>query len=149
MYQLNGKMAVQAGVAWFGTMRNSAGKWVMANEWRPWQEASLQHKARKSIFLQRLRLEQRWLQQVNDGKRTDMYDFRLRLRYRLEWGISNRKQDVSFFIGNELMIHPVFAGRSDFFEQNRTFCHLNYQVDENLSMASGYKYYGKPGYSAV
>jgi hypothetical protein len=133
-YNINGQFSVQAGMAWFGTMRSSAGKWIMANEWRPWQEIAWQHRRPKTTFIQRVRQEQRWLQQVKDGKRTPSYDFRFRLRYRLEWGMHNQKQNLAFFVGNELMIHPFFAGRSDFFEQNRTFAYVNYQVNKKLTL---------------
>lgn len=131
-YKLNKHFLLGGGFAWFGTMRSSAGQLVLANEWRPWQEIAHQQKWKATSFMQRLRTEQRFLQQVADGKRTGVYNHIHRLRYRFEFGWPFAKNKFDFHTGNEVMVNPQYIGSNMFFDQNRSFAFINYNLSKKI-----------------
>ena len=124
VYRINKNVAVTAGVAWFGTMNYFNEKPVMANEWRPWQEISFQREIKAVKFIQRVRLEQRFLQKLSGGKRIDDFETRHRLRYRFEFGYPVNKK-LSMSAGNEVMANLNYIKNIRFFDQNRTFLSVN------------------------
>ncbi len=131
-YKLNKYFLLSGGFAWFGTMRSSAGQLVLANEWRPWQQIAHQQKWNTTSFIQRLRTEQRFLQQVDKGKRTGVYNHVFRLRYRFEFGWPLAKNKFDFHAGNEVMVNPQHIGSSMFFDQNRSFAFVNYNLSKKI-----------------
>ena len=132
VYKLNNKFALTAGFTWFGNVKYFNDRPVVANEWRPWEEVSLQLKQKKIVFFQRLRLEQRFLQKVAAGKKLPDYDFRLRLRYRFEFALPQYKNKFELRLGNEIMGNINHIGDTQFFDQNRTFLILNIKISPQL-----------------
>lgn len=128
VYKVNKKIAVAAGFTWFGNVRYYNNNPLIANEWRPWEEVSLQLNQRKIIYFQRLRLEQRFLQQTAMGKKLSEYDMRLRLRYRFEVGLPKYRNKLELRLGNEVMTNINHISDNQFFDQNRTFLVLNMNI---------------------
>jgi hypothetical protein len=132
-YKVNDKLTVTAGMAWFSSVRYSNNKPVFPNEWRPWQEVAYRIPGKKIDFSQRLRTEQRFLQRVVSGRKTDEYVCRFRLRYRFEFSFPLRKDRINASIGNEVMINPGHAKDSLFFDQNRTFFIADFKLNKSTT----------------
>ncbi len=132
-YQLNKHFSASAGFAWFGTARYINDDIVIPNEWRPWEEIAYVIKCKKIDFSQRLRLEQRFFQQLAGSKKLSVYKERTRLRYRFEFTLPIKKEKIEVAIGNEVMINPGHLNDSLAFDQNRTFIHLNYRLSEHTT----------------
>lgn len=130
-YKFNNRFAATAGFTWFGNVRYFDEEPVVANEWRPWEEISYQVMGRKSIFIQRLRLEQRFLQQVVNGKKTKDYEKRQRLRYRFEFGIPLRNKKFEIHFGDEVMGSLNYISDNRFFDQNRIFAFVNFKLSDH------------------
>jgi len=136
VYKINKHVAVVAGIAWFGSMNYFSGKTVLANEWRPWQELSFSNEIKSVKFTQRLRLEQRFLQKLFEGKKTDYFETRHRLRYRLEFAYPVWNKKVVLNAGNEVMGNLNYVKDNRFFDQNRTFL----AVDCKLSHSTVFQF---------
>ncbi|MFT3681391.1 MAG: DUF2490 domain-containing protein [Ferruginibacter sp.] len=126
-YKINPKFSAAAGFTWFGNVRYYNNEPLVADEWRPWQELTFQIANNKRLFLQRLRLEERFLQKVVNGKKTNDFENRERLRYRLEVGFHLSKK-TELHIANEVMGNINYIADNRFFDQNRTFAFVNYKI---------------------
>lgn len=130
--KLNKQFTVSAGFAWFGTVRNINGENLIANEWRPWEEISFQSTLGKNSLLQRLRLEQRFLQKIINGRKVNEVELRDRLRYRIEAGFPLfKKQQLAIHFGNEVMINVDHLADNLLFDQNRLFAIVNVKLSGN------------------
>jgi hypothetical protein len=107
---------------------------VLKSEWRPWQEFSYQVKLNKNEVLQRVRTEQRFLQQVVNHKKSKSYEYIFRLRYRFDWQIPSRGNNLKLLLGNEVLVNPGFVNSARFFDQNRTFAGLHFKLFSNTSL---------------
>jgi Protein of unknown function (DUF2490) len=128
VYKLDTKFSLAAGFAWFGNVGYFNDDPVVANEWRPWEEMGFQTGVGKNIFVQRVRLEQRFLQIVVLGKKTSEYEKRQRFRYRLEFGFPLSSKKMEIHLGNEVMVNLNYISGNRFFDQNRTFAFINYKL---------------------
>lgn len=127
-YKLNTHFTATTGFTWFGNVRYYNESPVVANEWRPWEEIGYQVNGRENIFLQRLRLEHRFLQRIINGKKTSEYEKRQRLRYRIEFGFPLRNKKIEIHIGDEAMGNLNYIGDNRFFDQNRLFAFINFKI---------------------
>jgi Protein of unknown function (DUF2490) len=123
-FKLNEKTMLTAGFAWFGTVHYFEEKRLLANEWRPWQELSVSSPLPSFKLIQRLRLEQRFLQTISAGKKLHAVETRHRLRYRFEFAYPVT-QTLSMSAGNEVMVNLNYINDTRFFDQNRLFLTLN------------------------
>ncbi len=132
VYKMNEKFSLSGGFAWFGNVKYFNDEPVVANEWRPWEELAVQLKTGSGFFLQRLRVEQRFLQMIVNGKKTEDFEKRQRLRYRFEFGfpLSNKKLEIH--VGNEVMVNMNYLSDSRFFDQNRIFCFVNFRLSPSF-----------------
>ena len=121
VYKPSQHVAVAGGIAWFGTMNYFPDKTLLANEWRTWEEVSYINNVKLLKITQRVRLEQRFLQKLLDGKRTHDFETRQRLRYRFEVGYPVYNEKVMLYAGNEVMGNLNYLKDNRFFDQNRTF----------------------------
>lgn len=132
-FRLDSHISVAAGLAWFSTARRSGKLLILPNEWRPWQEISHTTGIRKWNLIQRIRTEQRFLQQVVNDQKTDEYAFRFRARYRIELTAPlTRQHTVS--VGNEVMLNLNHLNDSLCFDQNRLFMTLQQQLSSSLAV---------------
>lgn len=130
-YKLNEKYKIAAGFCWFGVHVVNSEKFILRNEWRPWQDVIMQQKIGKTDFLQRLRLEERFLPltTANNGKSFELV-FRLRYKFDFDRSINNTKWGVK--LGDEIMCNPGFIGSSRFFDQNRAYAALGYNFNDHF-----------------
>lgn len=137
-YKINNRFAVTAGFAFFKNAQYANKELFLKNEWRPWQEFSYQVKRQKINFTQRLRTEQRFLQQVVNNEKTNDYQYIFRLRYRFEFQIPLQKNNFVILAGNEVLVNPAYLNNSLYFDQNRTFAGVNCKVNSNSTFQFQY-----------
>jgi len=125
---INKKWTVSGGFAWFTTVGYFNGEGIFPNEWRPWVEASFTVAPNKIAIVQRLRFEERYLQKVVDNKKTNDFETRERLRYRLEFTLGTIGKKVEIHVGNEVMVNLNHINDSLFFDQNRIILLANFKT---------------------
>ena len=136
-YSFNNKLVIAGGMAFFKNAQYINKLLFLKNEWRPWQEFSYQIKFSKTDLIQRLRTEQRFLQQVLDNKLTGRYQYVFRVRYRIDWQLP-LNEDLKFGLGNEVLVNPMYIQNNRFFDQNRTFAGINFTVSSSTSLQFQY-----------
>lgn len=132
-YKLNNNFSLTAGFAWFKNVEYAGEDMFLKNEFRPWQELSLQQNIGKSKFNQRLRLEQRFLQQLRDGEKSEVYERLSRLRYKIDWQYQ-LINGLNVVVANEVMVHPGHINSNRFFDQNRSSVAINWKVSQPVSL---------------
>jgi Protein of unknown function (DUF2490) len=138
-YNINKKFAVTAGFALFRTAQNSGKELFFKNEWRPWEEVSYNLKLKSRInFFQRLRSEQRFLQQTVNNQKTGDYQYIFRLRYRFEWQFPLKKDIIKLLAGNEAFVNPGYFNGQLFFDQNRSFAGLIFKLSSHSVLQAQY-----------
>lgn len=137
-YTFNDHVTVTGGFAFFKIAQYADKQLFLKNEWRPWQEISYQLKLKKINFIQRLRTEQRFLQQVINNKKSKTYKYIFRLRYRFEWQIPLKENKIDFLAGNEVLVNPGYVKNTLFFDQNRSFAGLNFKLNTNTTLQCQY-----------
>ncbi len=136
-YAMGKKFTAGAGLAHFALAKYTGKEVHFYKEWRPFQELAFTLKNEKHTILQKVRIEERFLQQVNNSSATN-YSFSLRARYRLEWQAPLIGKKVSYVIGDECMVNPLSLGSRYFLDQNRTFAGLNFKVSPHLTFQPQY-----------
>jgi hypothetical protein len=104
---------------------------VSADEFRFWQQLTMNHYLERLKFEHRYRVEQRWF---DDG-------YRNRFRYRLSivQPLNNRKMGPKTFYASAF--NEVFlTNRAPYFERNRFFAGPGYQLSKWLTIQPGYVY---------
>lgn len=108
------------------------------SEHRIWQQLVLRQKT-KNIFMEhRYRLEQRFIQHLNTGKKRDDY----RLRYRFQtlfplYSVSPHLRHLFVAVNNEVMVN-FRSNPSRIFDRNRFFSGIGYQVSPKMNFQLGY-----------
>ena len=133
-YHVNKRVTATAGFAFFRTAQTVNEEALFKKEYRPWQEVSFRTDRKAVSFIQRLRVEQRFLQQVANDKLTSDYGFIVRLRYKadLQWSIP--KTALAIGAGNEVMVNPAKLNSADFFDQNRASASLFWKVAPGINL---------------
>ncbi len=137
-FKFNDHITATGGFVFFKNAQYANKQLLLKNEWRPWQEISYQTKLNQVNFIQRLRTEQRFLQQVANNKLINKYEYIFRLRYRFDWQFQLEKDNIKLLMGNEILINPCFISKTRFFDQNRTFAGLNFKIQSNTSLKIQY-----------
>lgn len=137
-YNFDDHFSVTAGLAFFKNAQYTENKLFLKNEWRPWQEFLYQLKFNKINFSQRLRTEQRFLQQLSNNEKSERYQYIFRLRYRFDWQFPLHENKINLQIGNEVMVNPGYIKSTYFFDQNRTFAGLNFKLHSNKILQCQY-----------
>lgn len=140
-YKLNNKHSVALGYAYLGNWeREEAGK-IFELEHRSWEQYMVENRWGKTEVTNRLRLEQRFLQQ--NGR----FDFSQRIRYYLRFEVPLSKQgkdEPGAFIGlqNELFLNIQNKEKvnNKLFDQNRAFAGIGYRFSDKLDVEGGYLY---------
>lgn len=138
-YTVTPNLSLAAGGALFRTAQYNKSEYFFKNEWRLWEEAAYMLKLKKEVSLfQRLRMEQRFLQQTANNKKTGNYQFILRWRYRFEWTFPFIENKVRLLAGNEIFVNPGHVNSQLFFDQNRTFAGLNLKLSSTSVLQTQY-----------
>ena len=104
------------------------------NEVRLWQQVLLQNDGDDWWWAQRLRLEERWIQDTNDVSLRARYFFRIH-RY-----LCPGSKTFGISLWDEVFFHlnSVSRGPSAGFDQIRTFIGPNFQLNPNTRLDTGY-----------
>jgi hypothetical protein len=137
-YSFNEHISIDAGFTLFKTAQYGTQLLLFKNEWRPWEDISYQLELNKINLIQRLRTEQRFLQQVVNNKKSSTYQYIFRLRYRFEWQFPLEENKFKLLIGNEVLINPGYVDSTLFFDQNRTFAGINFNMGSNTNLQCQY-----------
>ena len=137
-YNINEQVAVTGGFALFRNAQYVGSQHFFKNEWRPWEEISYQLKLNKINLLQRLRTEQRFIQEVVNNKKTENYQYIFRLRYRFEWQFPLKENRFMLLAGNEIMVNPGYINNTLFFDQNRTYAGINFKFNSKNNLQCQY-----------
>jgi hypothetical protein len=110
-------------------------------ELRPWQEINLfSNPVKKSQFLFRYRLDERFIRNNNSVELANGYHFNLRHRFRLMVSTTlakfKNKSTLALKLYNEIMLNTGDVPRT--FDQNRLSGSLEYQLNRRWSVEIGY-----------
>jgi hypothetical protein len=139
-YSINNKIEFTLGAAHFRFFINNN---KTRGEWRPWQEIKIADQFGKIKFSNRFRLEQRFNELVRDDVPTQNYQFNWRFRHRIDLRVPLKKEkdngnNLYALIGNELMINAGKNIRVNYFDQNRLYIGLNYEINKQMSVQLQY-----------
>ncbi|KAA9038104.1 DUF2490 domain-containing protein [Ginsengibacter hankyongi] len=137
-YSLNNNFSVTGGLAFFKNAQYADKKLLLKNEWRPWQELFYQLAIHKTNLVQRLRAEQRFLQEVVNNKKINSYQYIFRLRYKFEWQFPLDENNTRLLIGNEIMVNPGNINAKSFFDQNRISSGINFKLNSITNLQCQY-----------
>lgn len=113
-------------------------------EHRPWQQIQWHTKYGNKRMMQWIRLEERFRRKIlNDSTLANGYNFNYRLRYNLLYEVPLNKRGIipgsfSFFVNDELHINFGAQISNNYFDQNRFFLGLKYQVNTRDNIQLGY-----------
>lgn len=115
-------------------------------EWRPWQEFKLQDELGNFKVTHRIRIEERYNEVVENNINTGRYLFNFRFRYRidLKFDLSKNKENakkIVGIIGNEVMINAGKEIIYNYFDQNRTYAGLNFELNNSISFQIQYMHF--------
>lgn len=112
-------------------------------EHRPWQQVQWFTKFPKARLMQWVRLEERFRRTIQSNERTDEFDFNYRTRYNAALFLPLTKRGfepggLQFLLNNEVMMNFGKEVRYNYFDQNRLFAGLVYQLNPHAQLQGGY-----------
>jgi long-subunit fatty acid transport protein len=132
-YAINKNFSFLAGIGKYMTYANKGNfkTPVAANEFRHWQQLTMNHFLERIKFEHRYRVEQRWFKT----------GYRNRFRYRLSAlvPINGKKLEPKTFYAsafNEIFL----TNKEPYFERNRFFAGIGYKFSDKLTIQPGYAY---------
>lgn len=139
-YKSKNRLTISMGLAhfrYFVTDNKTRG------EWRPWQELKLTDKIGNCKLTHRLRVEQRFNETVKNSEATNNYQFNFRFRYRLDlrYPLTKEKEignNLFILVGNELMVNAGNIISYNYFDQDRLYAGINYEVNKKVSLQLQY-----------
>jgi hypothetical protein len=139
-YKLNEKVDVTLGLALFRFFITND---KTRGEWRPWQEVKILDKIGKVKLSHRFRVEQRFNELVKNREATNEYQFNFRFRYRLDlrYPLLKEKEagnNLYVLIGNEIMINAGINISYNYFDQDRLFVGVNYEINKKIALQLQY-----------
>ena len=122
----------------FRLMNPVSSELIDLTELRPYEFVSLKYRKNNIKFFNRIMLEQRFQRHLgNEGVITENYHFNHRIR--IKWQITLPVNgNLSFILSDEPMINfgPDINGNT--FDQNRLIALASYNIQENLTLRTGY-----------
>jgi hypothetical protein len=139
-YKLNEKVDVTLGMAHFRFFITND---KTRGEWRPWQEVKVLDQIGKVKLSHRFRVEQRFNELVKNREAVNEYQFNLRFRYRfdLRFPLIKEKEkgnNLYGIFGNELMINAGNTIVYNYFDQNRLYTGINYEINKKIALQLQY-----------
>ena len=143
-YYVNDVTKLTAGYAYVSIYPADAHKKITQPEHRPWQQIQWHTKYGKKRMMQWVRLEERFRRKIlNDSALADGSNFNFRLRYNFWYEVPLSKKGIvpnslSLVINDE--VHVNFGKQIvyNYFDQNRFFVGLKYQLNEHDNLQFGY-----------
>jgi hypothetical protein len=141
-YYLKDNLRLMAGYSYVHHFP-SDGAGVAYPEHRPWQQIWWNQKYNGYTTLQWLRFEQRYNRIVNNGELTQDYRFNHRIRYNFALNIPLTNKELKpgtpfIVLQDEIFINLGKEIKYNYFDQNRFFVGLGYQIDTHLNFQVGY-----------
>lgn len=143
-YYVSDVTKLTAGYAYISIYPADAHKKVTQPEHRPWQQIQWHTKYGKKRMMQYIRLEERYRRKIlNDSTLADGSNFNFRLRYNIWFDVPLSKKGIvpktlSLVFNDEVHINFGRQVVNNYFDQNRFFTGLKYQVDEHSNLQLGY-----------
>lgn len=139
-YKWSQRISVTAGLAHFRYFLTNT---ITRGEWRPWEEIAIHDRIGKCKLTHRFRFEQRFNQKTAGREVLNDYTFNYRLRYRFDLlipliKVKEEGRNLSLIIGNELMINAGKQVAYNYFDQDRLYAGINYEVNRKLSLQLQY-----------
>lgn len=139
-YKLNEKVDVTLGLAHFRFFITND---KTRGEWRPWQEFKLNDKFGNCKLSHRFRVEQRFNETVKNSEATNDYQFNFRFRYRFDLRYPILKENKSgnniyALIGNEIMVNAGNNISYNYFDQDRLYVGVNYEINKKIALQLQY-----------
>lgn len=142
-YYLTDNAKLTAGYAWVNHFPADPHDNISRPEHRPWQQIQWNSSYKKFRMMQWLRLEERWRRRVlNEDELGDGHNFSYRIRYNIltQFPLSRKglaPNTLSLVINDE--VHIGFGREiTNYFDQNRLFLGLSYQVNPRDAIQFGY-----------
>lgn len=110
------------------------------NENRIFQQWSVSGREGKTGFMQRIRTEQRWKEEIIDDQKTGAmtFSFRLRSLSSFEFCFSNTVRVPRLVLSDEILVQFGQSVSMNPFDQNRFFVGLKFNLNADLSCDIGY-----------
>lgn len=139
-YKLNEKVDVTLGLAHFRFFITND---KTRGEWRPWQELKLNDKFGNCKLSHRFRVEQRFNETVKNSEATNDYQFNFRFRYRFDLRYPILKENkygnnIYALIGNEIMVNAWNNISYNYFDQDRLYVGVNYEINKKIALQLQY-----------
>lgn len=143
-YYINDVTKFTLGYAYVNHFPADAHKKISQPEHRPWQQLQWHTKYGKKRMMQWFRLEERYRRKIlNDSTLADGSSFNWKLRYNFWYDIPLTKKGIvpkawSLIVNDE--VHLNFGKQiiNNYFDQNRFFLGLKYQLTEQNNLQFGY-----------
>jgi hypothetical protein len=142
-YRLSEGVTATVGYALFGQRVPNPDRVSVRLEHRPWQQVTWVQKAGRVQVTQRYRAEQRFIHRTAGGELAKGYRFNHRLRYQLSGAVSLRdstRKALVLTLGDEILMNAGKQITYNYFDQNRIFAALGYQLTKTLNIQVGYMY---------
>lgn len=143
-YYITDATKLTVGYAYVNTFPTEGHKNISRPEHRPWQQIQWHTKYGKKRMMQWFRLEERFRRKIlNDSNLASGYVFNWRLRYNILYDVPLTKKGVvpgsfSFIVNDEVHVNFGKEIVNNYFDQNRFFIGLKYQVSETNNLQFGY-----------
>ncbi len=144
IFYMNENCKIIAGYAKMFHYPGDNHKFITQPENRLWQMFQWQTKYPKSRIVQGIRLEERYRKKIlNDSALGDGYGFNFRARYNFWYDISLSKKGIvphswSVLFNDEIMVNFGKQVVYNYFDQNRFFIGLKYQLSGSNNIQAGY-----------
>jgi uncharacterized protein DUF2490 len=143
IYYLSDPIRLTAGYAY--AIQHSGTNLPDIPEHRLWQQVQWIDKKNGFDLTHRFRIEERYRRKVASGELIDDYNFNWRLRYSFALTLPLvGKQVVAktpfLFFNNEILINAGKSIINNYFDQERLFLSLGYQVTSQTNVQAGYMY---------
>ncbi|TGE25741.1 DUF2490 domain-containing protein [Hymenobacter aquaticus] len=141
-YYLTDDVRLTGGYAYVHHFPDGA-RTISQAEHRPWQQVQWFTKFPRARLMQWVRLEERFRRTIRQNERLDEFDFNYRTRYNAALFLPLSKRGfepggVQFLLNNEVMMNFGKEIRLNYFDQNRLFAGLVYQVNKHAQIQGGY-----------
>jgi hypothetical protein len=143
-YYINDVTKFTIGYAYVTNYPGDNHKQVSQTEHRPWQQLQWHTKYGKKKMMQWFRLEEKYKQKIlNDSTLADGYSFNWKLRYNFWYEVPFSKKGAvpktwSFILNDEVHINFGKQVINNYFDQNRFFIGVKYQLTEHNNLQFGY-----------
>jgi hypothetical protein len=143
-YYVTDATKLTAGYAYVSNYPADAHKKITQPEQRIWQQIQWHSKYGKKRMMQWFRLEEKYKRKIlNDSTLADGNNFNYKIRYNIWYDVPLSKKGIvpnslSFVVNDEVHINFGKQIVNNYFDQNRFFVGLKYQVNEHDNFQFGY-----------